>query len=69
MDFRGLVRKRVWKITFFWSEIGSGFGELGLNWFVSLKAILRCGLGHLTAGPNDIYTSQRLVLKIKTDES
>ena len=28
MDFRGLVSKRVWKITF-WSEIGSGFGEPG----------------------------------------
>ena len=29
MDFRGLVCKRVWKINFFLSEIGSGFGEPG----------------------------------------
>ena len=30
MDFRGQVWIRVWKITFFWSEIwGSGFGEQG----------------------------------------
>ena len=29
MDFRGLVWKRVWKITFFWSKTGSWFGELG----------------------------------------
>ena len=29
MDFRGLVWKRVWIITFFWSEIGSGFQEPG----------------------------------------
>ena len=27
MDFRGVVWKRVWKMTFVWSEIGSGFGE------------------------------------------
>ena len=29
MDFRRPVWKRVWKMTFFWSEVGSGFGELG----------------------------------------
>ena len=29
MDFRGQVWKRVCKMTFFWSEIGSGFGEPG----------------------------------------
>ena len=29
MDFRGLVWKRVWKITFFCCEIGSGFEEPG----------------------------------------
>ena len=29
MDFRGLIWKRVWKITFFSSEIGSGFEEPG----------------------------------------
>ena len=29
MDFRSLVWKRVWKITFFWSDIGSRFGEQG----------------------------------------
>ena len=28
-DFRGLVWKRVWKITLYWSESGSGFQELG----------------------------------------
>ena len=29
MDFRGLVWKRVWKITFFGLKLGSGFGEPG----------------------------------------
>ena len=29
MDFSCLVWKRVWKITFFWSEIRSGFEEPG----------------------------------------
>ena len=29
MDFRGQVWKRVWKMTIFWSETGSGFGEAG----------------------------------------
>ena len=29
MDFRGQVWKRVCKMTLFWSEIGSGIGELG----------------------------------------
>ena len=29
MGFRGQVWKRVWKMTFFWSEIGSGFEEPG----------------------------------------
>ena len=29
MDFRGLVSKGVWKIIFFWFEIGSGSGEPG----------------------------------------
>ena len=25
MDFRGLVKKQLWKMTLFWSEIASGF--------------------------------------------
>ena len=29
MDFRDQVLKRVGKMPFFWSEIGSGIGELG----------------------------------------
>ena len=29
MDFGGLVWKRVWKITFFLSDIEAGFGEPG----------------------------------------
>ena len=29
LDFRDLVSKWVWKMTFFGTEIGSGFGELG----------------------------------------
>ena len=29
MDFSRLVCKQVWKITFFGSEIESGFGEPG----------------------------------------
>ena len=29
LDFRGQVWKRVWEMTIFWSEIGSGFGEPG----------------------------------------
>ena len=28
MDFRGQVWKRMWKNDIFWSEIGSGLGEL-----------------------------------------
>ena len=29
MDFRGQVWKRVWKMKFFWFDIGSRFGEPG----------------------------------------
>ena len=29
LDFRGQVWKRVWEMTIFWSELGSGFGEPG----------------------------------------
>ena len=29
MDFWGQVWRRVWEMTIFWSEIGSGFGDAG----------------------------------------